>query len=263
MKMPAAGILCAVLCVLPLASQDLPEWVQQIAAIKQQEGRNLASIPNYVCSETVYRSAKGAKSRSFYNLDTLHFDVAHVGNRDLLALPGASKFEDVSLSHFFSSGLLATGEFSATANNLFTANSARFTPHPKGDAILQLALGFDYEIPVFLSAWNISAGSHSAMVGSRGTIWVDPHSLELKRIEERAVDIPGVLGMSAIDVSIDYWRMQIGSSLVRLPNNAEMVVTDLAGGAQRNVIEFSGCREFTADSTIKFDTLTEPPPKKK
>jgi len=262
-KLLAIGVGLAVLAAATSRSQDLPEWVRQIARIKFQERQNLAHIPNYVCRETVERSSKGARSASFAKVDTLQFEVAHVGDKDLLALPGAKAFEDVNLTTFFSTGMLGTGEFSSVANSLFVADVARFTPREKGDGILPVPLGFDFEISEFRGRWELSAHGFTAIVGSRGTIWVDPETLELTRIEEHAMDLPGALGWSAVESTIDYARMRIGASSVLLPKTAETLVTELAGGQTRNLIEFSGCREFVSDSTITFETPVTPPVVKK
>ena len=263
MKLLAIGVGLAVLGAAASRSQDLPEWVRQIARIKFQERQNLAHIPNYVCRETVKRSRTRSRSAPFEELDTLRFEVAHVGVKDLLALPGAKAFEDVNLTKFFSTGMLGTGEFASIANGLFVADVSRFTPRQKGDGILPVPLGFDFEIAEFRSGWEISAHGVTAIVGSRGTIWVDPETLELPRIEEHAMDLPGALGWSAVEITIDYARMRIGTSNVLLPKTAETLVTEVTGEQTRNLVEFSGCREFVSDSTITFETPVTPPVVKK
>jgi hypothetical protein len=45
-----------------------------------------------------------------------------------------------------------------------------------------------------------------------------------------------------------------------------VTVTDSAGGRQRNLIEFSGCREYHSESTVHFEEVvpeTRPAAKKK
>jgi len=45
-----------------------------------------------------------------------------------------------------------------------------------------------------------------------------------------------------------------------LPQSAELVVMKLDGREMRNRIEFSRCREYGSESTVRFGDLAEPPP---
>jgi hypothetical protein len=262
-RLAAFGLGLAVLSAAALPAQDLPQWVRQIARIKLQEKQNLQHIPNYVCSETVERARKKAKSAFFERLDTLRFDVAHVGNKDLLALPGAGGFEDTDLSKFVSEGTLGVGEFSSSAINLFVNDLGRFMPREKGNGMIPGLLAFDFEIPEFRSGWVISSQGSKAVVGSRGTIWVDPETLELQRLEENAVDIPSALGMKAVQTTIDYAKVRIGNLNVRLPSGADTLLTNASDEQHQNIVTFSACREFVSESSIQYDAPAAPPVKKK
>jgi hypothetical protein len=149
--------------------------------------------------------------------------------------------------------------FSTLPLSLFVADVARITLHHE-EAGLHEGPGYDYEIPAFLGGLKISSGQASATVGVRGTFWVNAESLDLTRIEEHAVDVPAQLGMKEIDTTVEYARMQIGNSSVLLPRSADLVVTTPDGGERRNQIEFSGCREYTSESTVRFGDPAEPPP---
>ena len=53
------------------------------------------------------------------------------------------------------------------------------------------------------------------------------------------------------------------ASVVRLPVTAETLMVNTNGWRGRNAIEFSNCREYVADSVIRFDSDPPPEPKKK
>jgi hypothetical protein len=161
-----------------------------------------------------------------------------------------------------SSGVLGTGMFSTLPLSLFVANIAHITLHQEG-AGLHAGPSYDYEIPAFLGGLQIAVGRANAIVGVRGVFWVDAESMDLIRIEEHAVDVPPAVGMKQIDSTVDYARMQIGNSSVLLPQSADLTVTNLDGWERRNKMEFSGCREYTSESTVRFGDPTELPPVEK
>ena len=250
----------------PLADsrQDaLPDWVLQLSRVKNHLKENFERIPNYVCQESVERFERRPGQAQARKVDSLHFEVARVEDKELLALPGASEFEDKGLSAYMSSGVLGTGEFSTLPLSLFVANVARITLHQER-AGLHAGPGYDYEIPAFLGGGlTISTVRARATVGVRGTFWVDAVSMDLMRIEEHAVDVPPQVGMREIVSTVGYARMRIGDSSVLLPQSADLMVTDLDGGERRNKIEFSGCREYVSESTVRFGDPTELPPVEK
>jgi hypothetical protein len=240
----------------------LPDWVKQLSRVRFHLRQNFERIPSYVCHETVERFQKTGARAVAVKLDSMEFDVAQVEHKELLARPGATgQFEDKDLSAYMRVGLLGTGEFSSLATNLFLSNSARITPHPQGAApVPNSELGYDFEIPAFLSAFTITARGSRALVGKEGTFWVDAESLDLIRVESHAVDIPLAVGLTEAGSTVDYARMQVGDSNVLLPQSAEQVVTNLDGTQMRNKIQFSGCREYGSESTVHFGDPMEPPP---
>ena len=116
------------------------------------------------------------------------------------------------------------------------------------------------------SGYVVEAGGSKGQAGLRGTFWVDPQTLDLVRLEERAFDLPLNRLVRDIATLINYARMRIGSSDALLPQSAETVITDFSGGQKKNIIEFTGCREYASKSVIHFGPMVaepQPAPKKK
>lgn len=265
MKWLTIGASLAAVAISSVCGQNpldpLPDWVLQLSRAKNHLKENFERIPNYVCRETVERYRYGrTPGRIAVTLDSLQFEVAQVEHKEMLAKPGAKGFEDKDLSAYMSAGLLGTGQFSATTLNLFVTGGARITPHREGAARPPAGPSYDFEIPAFLSGYTIVTPGARAVVGQRGTFWIDAESLDLIRIEDHAVDIPRAVGMSEIGSTVEYARMRIGNSNVLLPQSAELVVTNLDGTEMRNKIKFSGCRVYGSESTVSFGDPMEPPP---
>jgi VWFA-related protein len=90
------------------------------------------------------------------------------------------------------------------------------------------------------------------MVAAKGSFWFDPASLDLVRLEIRGEDIPYDLHLDDAVVRVDYARTHIGDSDALLPKRSELTLTYISGDADRNVIDFSQCREYRTDSAIDF-----------
>jgi len=237
----------------------LPDWVLRLSRVKLHLKDNFERIPNYVCREDVDRYRKPVGRLRSVHVDSVHLEVAEVDHKELLARPDAAGFEDRDLSSFVSTGVLGRGQFASQPTNLFVWDRARITPHNQASKQPPAGEGWDYEIPAFLRGYEILNLGKRVSVGVQGTFWVDQESMDLVRIDERVVDPPLASGMRASSTIVEYARMQIGTSSVLLPQAAELIVVNLDGEEWRNAIKFSGCREYTSESTVRFGDPVEPP----
>ena len=138
---------------------------------------------------------------------------------------------------------------------------ARITPLSQEGILTGTTLGFHFEESAMTAGFFVQSGGSKGQAGLRGTFWVDSQTLDLVRIEEQAVDLPPILLMRDLTTSINYARTRIGSSDPLLPQSAETVVTEFHGAERKNEIEFTGCREYSSESTIHFGApVPEPPP---
>ena len=262
-KWLAIGVGLAAATFVVSGQDALPDWVLRLSRMKHHLRDNFQRIPDYVCREDIVRYRKSPGAARTVKLDSLQFDVAYVDHKELWAQPGTGAFEDREISSYVSSGMLGTGAFASLPIALFVYDNARVTPHRDAADQPASVSGWDYEIPAFLSGYRIVRQGTSATVGVRGAFWVDPESMDLIRIVEQAVDPPPQTGMISLSSAVEYARTGIGRSRVLLPQSAEATVVDLDGAEMRNDIQFSGCREYTAESTVHFGDTVEPPPVKK
>jgi hypothetical protein len=121
-------------------------------------------------------------------------------------------------------------------------------------------LRFEFEVPAQSGAYRVRFGGVQIVARVRGAFWVDPQYLDLLRIEEHEVDLPPEWKVRDIVTTIAYGRTRIGSSNPLLPHSSEVIVTYSPGGQQRNLIEFSGCREYHSESVVHFEDVVPAPP---
>jgi hypothetical protein len=91
-------------------------------------------------------------------------------------------------------------------------------------------------------------------VGEEGSIWVDPQSMDLVRVESRAAEIPPSLPLQESTTNVDFARMRIGGSDALLAQQADANMLDDDGVESYNRIDFTHCRSYRATSAISFDS---------
>jgi hypothetical protein len=249
------GLALAVLLPAGLPGQDLPPG-DLLARVKEHGRATFEHIPDYACLETVNRFRKS----SFRPFDTLHLEVAVVGGKELFARKGATQFQADNPAAFVTAGMIGSGDFSATPHNLFMSDAAWITAPSEAGLSGRKPLRFEFEVPAQSGAYQVQTLGVKATVGLRGAFWVDPQSLDLLRIEEHEVDLPPELKVRDIVTTIAYERTRIGSSIPLLPHSSEVIVTYSSGGQQRNLIEFSGCREYHSESVVHFEEVVPDSP---
>ena len=257
LRRPAAFLLLLSATAAAGAADDLAPEVIRLARFKQKTRQDLAQVPNYTCLETMERFERGPRASSFKPLDTVRLEVSNVDGKELLAWPGAHRFEDKNLTSFVSTGMIANGMFALHAHNLFVNDTTAFEYRGEESLDGRAAIRYDYRIPQFLSGYRIRIGVASATIAMKGSFWFDPVSLDLLRLDVYGDEIPAELGLAASVVKTYYSREHIGKSQALLPQRAELALTFFSGEASRNVVAFSACHEYGSESTISFD----PPPK--
>lgn len=116
------------------------------------------------------------------------------------------------------------------------------------------ALKYNFRIPALVSGWRLSIGDVTGVVGEHGMFWADPRTFEVLRLEISADEIPPGLPVQSAEVAIEYGRVRIGSADILAPQQAELRLTLADGGQSRNLMEFSQCRQYHTESSIRFDT---------
>ena len=242
------------------APDDLPHEVLLLAHFKEQMRQVLSEVPNYTCLETIQRLVQDRHAIAFRPLDTVLLEVSNLGNKELLAWPGAHRFEEGELSSFASGGLMGNGIFALHARTVFLSNTSVIQYFGNEEIAGRPVARYDFRVPEVWSGYQIRANGASAKVGTFGSFWIDPASLELVRLEVQANEIPAELGIERNVTIIDYAQMRIGDSGVLLPQAAKLVMMLLSGEVRRNDIQFSHCREYHAESSIRFDMPDTPAP---
>jgi hypothetical protein len=210
-------------------SQKLPNFIcQEFMSRFTQQGRGEKVPQDLVSAEIIYEDGK----ESYRNVK--------INNR-----PTDKRLQDIN-------GSWSTGEFASALLDLFDpATNAHFSsgrPSPISGFSAQV---YDFQVRSETSHWRLSAGSQTVTPAFSGSVWVDPNTARVLRIEMQARNIPSDFPMDAVESAIDYSYVLVGEKSFLLPVHAESL------GCQRgssfcthNVIDFRNYHQFKADIKI-------------
>jgi hypothetical protein len=238
-----------------------PESAGLLEQIKQHATEDLASLPNYVCVDSIERSLWIPGEREFRRLDRVHAELAHIEGADRFSWIGNSAFQSRTPTVMVGYGAGFGGDFSDNRTLVFKNSQAKLSYAGRVTIDGRLALRFEFDHP--RGALGVANGNQSGLTAARGAFWIDPQTLDLLQLDIEGYAIPSDLAVRSISDSTTYWRVLIGQRIVLLPRNSEFRLEHADGTGRRNASVFSNCREYTADSTLTFaqsPTPQLPPP---
>ena len=114
-----------------------------------------------------------------------------------------------------------------------------FTPlrtRSSGPAVRLTISGFsaqvyDFQVRSENSHWKVHVGSQTLTPAYGGSVWVDPKTARVLRIEMQARNIPSDFPMDTVESAVDYSYVMIGGTSFLLPVHAESL--GLSTGYQR------------------------------
>jgi len=235
--------------------ETLPPASQLLARIRTHMADILTHQPNYTCLETVERSYRAAGARRLQLDDTIRMEVALVDGKEMFAWPGSKKFEETDLRKLIPSGAFGNGNFALHARSVFLGRVATFDY--RGEELLVGSTGplvrYDFHVPRLVSGYTIRMEERTGIAGYHGSFWADKETLDVRRLEVIAEDIPPDLGVTAASDRVDYARLPIGTGEFLLPVESQLNLADKYNLESQNRVHFTSCRQYTGESTLKFD----------
>src|SRR5262249_50859147 len=118
---------------------------------------------------------------------------------------------------------------------------------------------YDFEVERERSHWTIHMGSQTYNPAYRGSVWIDPQSARVMRIEMQAHGFPEAFPSDTAESAVDYQYIRLGDTKqYLLPVHAEILSCQRGTSyCSRNSIDFRNYHKFTGESTITFGTPKE------
>jgi hypothetical protein len=236
-----------------LAAQPLTPETILLGRTRYHMVETLRRIPNYTCLETIERSVRQPRSKRATLVDALRLEVAVVDGRELFSWPGERQFKERDLRELAPGGALGNGNFALHAKSVFGGTYVRFTFLGKEQREGREVARFEYTVPQQFSGYQIRVGDASAVVPYHGQVVVDANTLDVIDLEVIADDLPAHLKLQRATDFMHYSRQRIGEADHLLPVSSEMTMVGLDGAESRNKVTFSGCRQYSGESVVRFD----------
>lgn len=155
-------------------------------------------------------------------------------------------------------GAWSTGEFSTMMQDLFShATRAEFSRAKPSEIGGKMAEIYEYTVEQSNSHFRIDFEGHVMEPAYRGSVWIDPDSLRVVRIEVQPREIPPDYPMDTIELTIDYGLVRISGQDYLLVTKAEnLSCKRYSKYCARNEIEFRNYRKFAVESSISTTDST-------
>ena len=224
-------------------SADLIERARE-AAFEFSEG-----LPNFICQEVMARYRQRGRDETPLDVVSAEIISDHAKesyrNVKIDGRPTDTSLEEVG-------GSWSTGEFSSTLLILFSSDTnARFRSGGASSISGISAQVYHFEVSKGNSRWTVHVESQTLVPAYEGSVWVDPRTARVLRIEMQARDIPPDFPMDTIESAVDYSNVWIGGKSFLLPVHAESLGCPRgAGDCSHNIIDFRNYHEFRVDVKI-------------
>jgi hypothetical protein len=217
------------------------------------------TLPSYICAEMVTRSMSQSTPANFQAIDVVSMEVVYENGKEdyrniqINGRKSVKKIEETG-------GAWSTGEFGTVLVDLFspaTAADFHFRRDSRTGGIL--AKMYDFEVDREHSHWSIHAGSQSYNPAYTGSVWIDPATSRVLRIEMEAKGMPANFPLDHVESATDYQYVRLGDAKqYLLPVHAETLSCERGTNyCSRNVIDFRNCHKYSGESTITFGSPTK------
>ncbi len=223
------------------------ELVQQITAHMRD---NVQRLPNYTCTETIERTTTSPDGE-IQQENTVRLEVALIGDDELFAWPGTTKFRDSGLDDLVASGAFGTGAFGLYTKILFLNENRPELRRVNLSDLGSVLIRYDFTVLPSENEFKLTEGPDSATVGFEGSIYVDPDTLDLRRLVVHFTDIPPQFALKKASDEVLYERVPFGEEQFLLPGFNRLTLQN-PGGKSQNRVRFEKCRRFEGQSTISF-----------
>jgi hypothetical protein len=207
-------------------------------------------LPNFVCQEFMSRfTQQGRQERMPLDLVSAEiiYEDGHESYRNVKIdnRPTDKPLEEID-------GSWSTGEFASILLELFHPDT--HTQFRSGGASTISGFSaqvYDFQVQSENSRWMLHAGSQNLAAAYGGSVWLDPSTARVLRIEMQARDIPSDFPMDSVETAVDYSDVRIGETSFLLPVHAEALGCQRGSSyCSHNIIDFRNYHEFKSDVKI-------------
>jgi hypothetical protein len=231
-----------------------------------------ASLPDFICTETVRRYEENLQWGRSVAMDTLTVQLTYFGHQEKYKLTAVNGREP-GRTYEQVGGASSRGEFASMLLDVFAPASRTALTWSNWTTLRKRpAYVLSYRIDARNSRYHLyveplARVGDSATVGEHGLVYIDRETRQTMRMDSAADSIPADFAIGGATRTLDYGLADVGGRSFLLPLHASVGMTlRLRPLLERNEMEFGGYRKFTGESSISFgdpaDETPAPPAQK-
>lgn len=245
------------------AAQDPTELLTRI---RQNVAEQLSRSANYTCTETLNRSyyrnngfdmAIGgpdavAIPKNELLQDRLRLDIAVSEGKEIYAWHGASRFSTSELTEIVRHGPVSTGQFVGYLKNIFLMPGVKFTYREQSAATG--VYRFEFDVPLKASGSHVHSRSGNPVIPFHGWFTARTSDLQLNRVDVIDDQLPSDSNIQSVHTTLKYQLSQLFGRKTLVPSLFILEIQDDEHIFSVSRGAYSGCREYTTESSIHFDS---------
>jgi hypothetical protein len=212
------------------------------------------TLPAYVCQEVMTRYQGQGKPVRWEPLDVVTMNLVYENGKEDYRDITVNGKKKSSLEE--SGGAWSTGEFGTVLIDLFAPATATDFVFRRDSRINGIAAKvYDFSVARENSHWSITMGSQRYNPPYKGSVWIDPKTGRVMRIEMQGYGFPASFPVDHVESATDYQYIRLGDARqYLLPVHAETLTCQRGTDyCSRNTIDFRNYRKYSGESTITYE----------
>ena len=218
--------------------------------VEKVSAKTMTEPPTYGCAG---KDFGGGPYLRLEAKDRLRLSVAVDRDTEINAWAAASRFDSRSIFDIVGSGLIYSGSFDVGLLEIFQnpGTRIRFVGRRTEGSLERYQ--YDFDVPLNASHYAVKAGNEWKLTAYHGSILVNAATAELSRLFDETAQLSEATHMCRVQSIVDYHYVLIGNGEFLLPRRSEVTSISPDASEINNVITYSGCREYSAESVVRFD----------
>ncbi len=208
-------------------------------------------LPNFICDQATVRfESKTGSAPVWKKQDRVEVELLYIDRKE--EYRNVRVNGKVTKKNPEETGQWSRGDFGTTLMDIVSpASNAKFKKRSEHEKIEGLdAVIYDYTVAQPNSHWRIQFDGEMKPA-YKGSLWVDPVSARVLRIEMQAMNIPAGYAVDTVEVMLEYGWVTIGQQKYLLPTRSDNLSCQRGTPfCAKNEITFKNYRRFSAESTI-------------
>jgi hypothetical protein len=226
-----------------------------VPPVEKVAGKVMTEAPAKTCEGKEFR---GNERLSLEATDRLRLGVAVARDKEIYSWAAANRFDSRSVFRLVSSGPISTGSFGTYLADIFENPGTRFQFNGTSTDGAAEVFEYTFVVPAEASHYDIGIENGWSVTGYHGSVKIYSATAELARLVAETEELPPNARMCRARTSIDYHYMLIGDGAFLIPSQSELRTVESDGSETSSVTTFSGCHEYTAESSLRMDNRVSP-----